>query len=177
MTIQEIAIKILDRRNNASPIVMIGEMNQILGDEGFSEAMRRGWIIADHDTGHLQVSNLQARIEEMREISEYAAPGTAHQVGDTVLVAEDGQVYNAVVQGQRPDGSYILSFGDKKPRAGGEKPYKAEELKAVSRPEVSAEDPTRIRRHVPVDDNSRSTTPAPATATASGSGPRGPGIG
>lgn len=171
MTIGSIAKTILDRRS-VNPIVMSGEMRDMLGAEGFQTALDRRWITPDAYTGmNLMVTDQQPFIEEMRGLAE-SEDGT-YKVGDTVLAVENGQVFNAVVQGIRPDGSYILSFGDKRPTTPRES-YKREEVRPIARPETHPNDPTKIRRHVPLDDPN---APQGQMATTGGSGVRGPGIG
>lgn len=51
------------------------------------------------------------------------------QVGNDVVVAAEGQTYPAKVASREPDGTYRLSFGQKKP--GIEKKYRKEELRLV----------------------------------------------
>jgi hypothetical protein len=65
-TTQEIAQTILDRRNRMNPVIMNGEMIASLGAEGMQEALQRRWLVPDTDTGHLQVSNDLAAVEELR---------------------------------------------------------------------------------------------------------------
>lgn len=90
-------------------------------------------------------------------------PNVKHGVGDSVIVASDGQDFEAKVQEVKSDGTYVLTFGTKKPSV--VKPvYKKEELAKSA------------------GIKSNSTTPsAPAATTSSYSapvgGPAAPGIG
>src|SRR5574343_237992 len=158
MTIKEIATKILERRNSLSPIIMIGEMNQILGGDGLQEALARGWLIPDYYNGALQVTDYMTKVNEMRELAESGN----YQVGDSVVVVEDGQGYTAVVQGKRSDGTYMLSFGDKKPRT--ERTYNDQEIKPVSRTEVKPNEPNRPRQEPLTPEKTSSAPAAPAGA-------------
>jgi hypothetical protein len=56
-TTKEIAQIVLERRARMNPTVMQGEMQTVLGEEGLSEALNRRWLIADYESGYLQVSN------------------------------------------------------------------------------------------------------------------------
>lgn len=167
MTLPQIAAVLMDRRNKMNPIVMIGEMQQALGEEGFSEALSRRWLVADHFTGHLQITDSQAAVEEIRALAEEAQ----YKVGDSVMVVDNGQTYTAVVKSIRPDGSYELSYADGKQPTAARPHYRQDELGPVARPDVNPAEPNRIRQHVPIPS-------APAgQQTRTASGPRGPGIG
>lgn len=158
----EIAHKILNRRNELSPIVMIGEMQQALGPEGYALALARGWIEPNYDSGQLTISSRDAALVEMGELAKtvkvapvaestdrgifrlfqnnrtrtivQTASGLVEaeetQIGDEVVVAEEGKPFKATVKARNSDGTYVLSFGAEKPRA--ERPYKAEELRKTA---------------------------------------------
>lgn len=74
MNTQEIAQTILERRNRMNPVIMNGEMIGLLGAEGMQEALQRRWLVPDMDTGHLQVSNDLAVVEELRSVAATPAP-------------------------------------------------------------------------------------------------------
>ncbi len=83
-----------------------------------------------------------------------AQPGE-HKVGDTVMVANEGKSYQAVVQAKNGDGTYSLSFGPQRPAT--QRFYRKEELQGVLQ---SAS-----------DRNASGTAPRPATGRA-GTAPR-----
>lgn len=70
MNTQEIAQKLLQRRNAMNPVVMPGEMIGTLGSEAMQEALQRRWLVPNQDTGLLQVSSEMAKVIEMRECAE-----------------------------------------------------------------------------------------------------------
>jgi hypothetical protein len=74
MNTQEIAQKILERRNRMNPVVMSGEMLADIGSDGMSEALQRRWLVPSTETGHLQVSTDMAVVEEMRTVAAMPAP-------------------------------------------------------------------------------------------------------
>jgi len=53
-----------------------------------------------------------------------------HNIGDKVVVAQDGESYEGVVAEKTPTGDYKVSFGEKKPKM--EKLYKAAEVAPVA---------------------------------------------
>jgi hypothetical protein len=57
------------------------------------------------------------------------------QIGDDVMVAEQGKSFTGKVQSVRPDGRYILSFGNTKPAKA--RDYTANELRPVANANVS----------------------------------------
>lgn len=71
MNTQNIASYLLERRRRTSPVVFNGDVLQAIGPDGLQEALRRRWLLVDTDTGHLQVTHLQAHVQEME-----AAAGT-----------------------------------------------------------------------------------------------------
>jgi hypothetical protein len=79
-TTQEIAQTILDRRNRMNPVIMNGEMIASLGAEGMQEALQRRWLVPDTETGHLQVSNDLASVEELRTAAGTPAPKQVESV-------------------------------------------------------------------------------------------------
>lgn len=169
MTLPQIAAVIMDRRNKMNPIVMIGEMQQALGPDGFSEALNRRWLIPDITSGHLSISEHQGVIDELRALAEQAQ----YQVGDSVMVVSNGQTYAATVKAIRPDGSYELSYPDGAQPSESRENYKQDEIRPVARPDIDPSDPGRIRRHVPLPQAGEPQ----ATQRSGNFGPRGPGIG
>lgn len=73
-TTKEIAQIVLERRARMNPTVMQGEMQTVLGDDGLSEAINRRWLIADYESGYLQVSNHDTAVNEMRELAAMPDP-------------------------------------------------------------------------------------------------------
>lgn len=72
MTPKEIAQIILDiREHRMSSFVMPGELREKLGFDGYAEALRRRWLIADSEiSGMVQVTNNLSVVEEIRQIAE-----------------------------------------------------------------------------------------------------------
>lgn len=73
---------------------------------GINESAALGWQFS----GGLGIIN-----KGLRCVLEAAEVPEDYNVGDEVVVAEDGQVYTAVVQAKKQDG-FVLSFGQKKPK-------------------------------------------------------------
>lgn len=69
-SIKSIAAVIIERRNRMSHIIMPGDMQAMIGSDGVQEALRRGWIEPDYDTGALKVSSSLAIVEEIARIAE-----------------------------------------------------------------------------------------------------------
>lgn len=170
MTNEQVAYLVLKRRNTMNPIVMIGEMHNLLGADGFQFALENRWIVPDYATGDLQITENTGILEEIRALAENAA----YKVGDSVLVTgDDGHPYSATIQGINPDGTYALAYGEKKPAgARPEQAYRPEQLRPVARPDVNLADPHRIRQNVPIPEK-----PESAPRAGGGAGPSGPGIG
>ena len=182
----EVAHKILNRRNSVSPIIMIGELQESLGQAGYELAMNNGWVVPNYDSGELSVTESQEKLEQLRKLAAshtesvvapiptnniyrrfgnlipvsqvveaFSTPtqGGNVEIGDEVVVAEDGQPVKAVVKSRKPDGSFELSFGDNsKPRV--QRTYKSEELKKTLSGPAAA----------PAAAPGSSTTPPPAVA-------------
>jgi hypothetical protein len=64
-----VAHKILNRRNSLSPIILVGEMQQVLGAEGYTMALERRWLEADWNTGELTITNQEFALQEMKKLS------------------------------------------------------------------------------------------------------------
>jgi len=56
-----------------------------------------------------------------------------HAVGESVMVAEDGKQYTAVVKSKESDGTYTLSFGAQRPPV--QRRYRKEELSRAAKPQ------------------------------------------
>lgn len=65
----EIAHKILNRRNSLSQVVMMGEMQQVLGAEGYTFALEHRWLEPDWNTGELTVTQQESGLQEMRKLA------------------------------------------------------------------------------------------------------------
>lgn len=52
------------------------------------------------------------------------------EIGDEVVIADEGKPYTGVVQSKNEDGTYVLSFGQDKPRS--VRPYAREELRKTA---------------------------------------------
>jgi hypothetical protein len=73
-TLKEIAQTILERRARMNPTVMQGEMLNVLGEDGLSEALSRRWLTPNFESGYLQVSGHDAAVLEMQEIAAMPDP-------------------------------------------------------------------------------------------------------
>jgi hypothetical protein len=168
MNESDVAYKILNRRNQLSAVVMMGEMQQELGADGYALALERRWIEPNYDSGQLSIADRPTPLAEMRELASkvkvepvietknnlYRLFATNQeskviiqtknglmeaeeaQIGDEVVVAEDGRSYAATIKSRRPDGTYELSFGQEKPRQ--ERNYKHEELRKTAEAPAAA---------------------------------------
>ena len=129
---KQIAVTILNRRNSLSPIVMQGEMRSTLGSDGYDRALANRWIVPNYESGELQVTNNLGVIDQMRKMAESVQEDTGDpDVGDAVVTADAGDTYMATVASKNRDGTYELSFGDKKPRL--IRPFKKEQLKVTQK--------------------------------------------
>jgi hypothetical protein len=116
MTEKEVAQAILNRRNSLSPVVMSGEMQGTLGQDGYRMALDRRWIIPSYESGELQVTNDFGVLTQLRQFAEAQEDV---DIGDSVMVADSGKTYQAKVSQRNPDGTIKLTFGDdvrEKPR-------------------------------------------------------------
>jgi hypothetical protein len=69
MNESEVAFKILNRRNSVSPIVMIGELQDSLGQAGYELAMERRWVEPNYDSGELSITESFEKLEELRALA------------------------------------------------------------------------------------------------------------
>ncbi len=67
---KEIAQFVMERRNRMSTVIMQGELMAEIGSEGLREALERRWVVANHESGYLQVTNDMAKVQEIREFAE-----------------------------------------------------------------------------------------------------------
>ncbi len=58
-------------------------------------------------------------------------PSAGADIGDNVIVTEDGKTFTGVVQSKEPGGNYKLSFGNDKPRT--QRAYAGAEMKLVNK--------------------------------------------
>ena len=86
----------------------------------------------------MRVTNIEAFIEQMRDMSEaeVGAPGNDPdpEVGDSVFIAADGQTYQATIKAREGDG-YQLSFPPGKTPNRTNPTYKKAELRRYAEPE------------------------------------------
>lgn len=71
MSPKQLATKLLGFRSSSSLLVP-GQLCADLGEEAMREALSRGWIEPNHDTGFLQLSAMAGRLQEMVQLSEKA---------------------------------------------------------------------------------------------------------
>jgi hypothetical protein len=87
-TTKEIAQIVLERRARMNPTVMQGEMLNVLGQDGLSEAINRRWLIPNYESGYLQVSNHETAVNEMQEIAALPEPtAQPDQLGESRNIA------------------------------------------------------------------------------------------
>lgn len=106
MNTRKIAHTILTSRNKIQSSIMGEAMRRKLGPDGFQEALRRGWLLVDHESGFLNVSSLATKLEEMRTISISDKP----QEGDQASVISDGEEVEGTVAGQSHNGMVTIKF-------------------------------------------------------------------
>lgn len=129
LNLPEIAHTILELRASALALAN-GPLQEALGEAGYTEAVRRRWVLPDMDTGFLSITHHVQTVQEMMGYQQQRQQ--AGGIGDTVMVADDGQPYQGVVSKVNPDGSYTLSFpNNKKPRT--VRNYKAPEVRVTQR--------------------------------------------
>ena len=164
MNTKQIAQTLLGRRNSLSPVVMQGEMRDQLGSDGYSEAMRLGWLFPNYETGELHISSQQAVINDMRKVAESVTEAAQPPVvGDTVQVTDEDGTYAGLVQGVNADGTLKIAWtSNQKPKR--ERSWKPENTYVTKR--TVAQAPTQTTT------NSTSTpTPAPQQAPVQPSTP------
>jgi hypothetical protein len=66
----------------------------------------------------------------VRPMTATNAPAPDHNVGDGVIVAEEGKTYAGRVKARSPDGTYEISFGSTRPTV--ERRYRKEEMQTLS---------------------------------------------
>jgi hypothetical protein len=70
MNTQQIARHLLNRRNAMNPAIFPGEMISSLGGEAMQEALQKRWLVPNFESGLLQISVEDSKIEEMRGVSD-----------------------------------------------------------------------------------------------------------
>lgn len=135
MHIHEVAQAILEIRRLPSPFIRSGELAQLIGPDGFQEALARRWLIQDHQQGTLVVTNIVATVEDIQRVAETYAEADEPAVGDSVIVADDGKSYEATVQAKE-GGGYKLSFPPGKAPLRSLPAYKKEQLKRFAKPDA-----------------------------------------
>ncbi len=149
MNFPQLATVLLDRvTRSATPTVLVGEMQQLLGSDAFSEALRLRWLSHDVETGGLTVANSATTLDQLREVasgnlkslgsdstnlSNLQEADGGYQVGDEVLTVVNGKPVNARVKRVLPDGSLDL---DHPGRSSSAAPVRRDLVKPVSRPVV-----------------------------------------
>ena len=131
-----IAKAILHHRNQNTQTVQIGLMREALGATGFATAITNRWLVPDAETGMLHITSEQSRINDLRRLAEMA-PALA--VGQRAVVADNGDSYDGVISKVNPDGTYSLSFGDRKPRT--LRAYRTDELNTGDPADSTAANP------------------------------------
>lgn len=81
MTTQDIARYLNERLHRASPVVMPGEVTNAIGAYGLQEALNRRWLVADTETGFLQVNNDAGRMAEIEAAANQ--PAMAESVAES----------------------------------------------------------------------------------------------
>lgn len=122
-----VAVTLLEYINRAlNPFAVVNALVGRLGEDGLTEALRRGWVYADHEAGMIALTNRHDRIIEIKEAAEY-------QVGDSVLFTDNGKVYSARVKRSNADGTIDLDYEGDKPSV--QRPVKKDQVKPIARPE------------------------------------------
>ena len=70
MNTQQIARHLLNRRNAMNPAIYPGEMISTIGAEAMQEALQKRWLVPNHDSGLLQISVEEGKVDEMRSVSD-----------------------------------------------------------------------------------------------------------
>lgn len=150
--LSEIASTLLSRRATLSSYVPTGQVRQDIGVDGFQEAVRRTWLVPDVESGEVHITNHLGTLAEMKRIAEATPVGP--EIGDEVVVAENGQTFQGIVQSKAADGKMKISFGGQKPPQ--EREYDATEVKMVGKGASPAAAPRATVASTPV------SAPAPA---------------
>lgn len=107
-------------------------------------------------------------VPQSMEPAHATTPGD-YNVGDAVIMAEDGKTFQATVQAKQPDGSLVLSFG-------GNKPAKIKPSYGKNELQRAATSPGTAVSAQPAK-NLTAPTPSASTPAMPSGGPVGPGIG
>lgn len=65
-----IAAKLLERRHRMTHIVLPGDLQAQIGEDGMQIALRNTWITPDYDSGSLMVNSNLGIVQEMERIAE-----------------------------------------------------------------------------------------------------------
>lgn len=135
MTTQQLAYSILEIRKRPSPFVMSGELLLLLGPQGYQEALNRRWLIHDSENSALRVTHIESFIADMKRLADdFNNPNEDPEVGDSVIVADDGKSYEATVQSREGD-VYKLSFPAGKAPLRTLPGYQKNQLRRFARPD------------------------------------------
>src|SRR5919109_2733528 len=76
MKTSTIAKILLDHREKSmSSFIQSGQLRDQLGTEGYAEALRRRWIVADEDLSCMvRVTNEMTKVAQIREAAQFAEP-------------------------------------------------------------------------------------------------------
>lgn len=151
MNFPQLATVLLDRvTRSATPTVLVGEMQNLLGADAFSEALRLRWLSHDVETGGLTVANSSTMMNQLREVasgnlqslgadvsnlSTVQEADGGYQVGDEVMTTVNGRPVNARVKSVRPDGTMELDYPSQN-RPANSAPVKRDMVKPISRPTI-----------------------------------------
>ena len=116
MLLSHIASILLERKAaTANPLVMIGEIRQQLGHDGFAEALNRRWLIPDLNIGGtLSITSQAPRLIEME--TAMSNPDELVQGDEATIVGSDGRTYAGVVSVVSPDKTKVsLAFANGRP--------------------------------------------------------------
>lgn len=157
----------------ASPVSSVAEREsatmhaQVMRDSLAPEVVceriqnREPVVISGPDLSWSKLSVIANEMHPMHEMLEASAPlptADDYNVGDDVIIGEDGKTFQATVQAKNSDGSLVLSFGDQKPPT-----VKPTYLpKEVARPQATDQ----------VNKPQRSSQPAVKQPTTADSGPK-----
>lgn len=151
MNINEIARKIISERKKLACTNTPATLQSVLGPDGFTEALRRGWLYIDFDMGGMVgVTNDHSMLAKINEIADTL------KVGDAVAVTENGQSFQGKVMAIKQDGTYTLAFeGDKRPS---KIDFKREEIAFTPQANTTTTPPS-YPRYSPMTSPSTSSTP------------------
>ena len=62
-----VARKLHERRYRSSPVMSTGELLNLVGSEGIHEALQNRWLVADTETGFLQLNTDGGKLQELEQ--------------------------------------------------------------------------------------------------------------